>query len=88
MRGFQFSVKNALLATGFIAAWMAGFTLFDDSRSPSLAPVFLLFSMPSAALGALVGRPWLGLTLGVGGFAVVLTFGLLFGWFLSPFSGV
>ena len=63
---FQFSVRNALIATAWLAVWFANWKYFRGRNPrpftiPLFMFVFLLASMPAAAVGALIGEHRIGL---------------------------
>jgi hypothetical protein len=70
MKGFQFSVRNALWATFFAAVWCANVRLnmaIFRLHFPwgEYFTHFILISMPAAVLGSVLGRPAFGLACGV-----------------------
>jgi hypothetical protein len=69
-RRFQFSTRNALIATAWAAVFLANAaSIWRAPRSlngllfDSLGE-FLLIAPPAAIVGALAGRPWLGFMCG------------------------
>jgi hypothetical protein len=77
-RRFQFTTKNALLATFWAVVWVACATASHEawfSIKPrwlsSLLGTFSIIVPPAAAFGAICGRPTFGFLCGVASFAAL-----------------
>jgi hypothetical protein len=77
---FQFSTRNALLATFWIVVWLSaagagrvGWVRFGNSDVANVLFAFLVLVPPSAAVGSICGRPALGLLCGLATYAAVLS---------------
>lgn len=77
---FQFSIRNALIATAYLAIWCANWTYYKHHAYAKVHNaaldwlfVFLLAALPAAFVGALAGRHWFGLACAAAsGFGVLL----------------
>lgn len=69
MRGmggrFKISVKSALLATFWVAAWFAVVAIRGNPGNGGLVGIFVMVCAPGAAFGALANHPTLGFLCGV-----------------------
>jgi hypothetical protein len=81
---FQFTVRNALIATTLLAIWFA-LVASVPTRIPNvrgalaifMALSFVMGMLPAMALGALFGRPWFGALCGAASVGGLLLWSVL-----------